>query len=98
MHHSELFDRYIDQCRVTLAGNSRVLSLLKAKGLTDAHIIENFKIGYADGTLAERIGENTELLSQLERGGILHNGKEVLKGRIIIPLFDKDKRLANLLG
>ena len=98
MHHSELFDRYIDRCRTELAGNSRVLSLLKAKGLTDAHIIETFKIGYAGGTLAERIGENTNLLSELEGVEILHSGKEVLKGRITVPLFDEEKRPVNLIG
>ena len=77
----------------TLKTSPEALQYLDGRGLGNMELIERFKLGYANRTLAYRLAPKAfkagaELRSALQRVGILReSGHEHLNGSIIIPLF-----------
>ncbi len=55
-------------------------------------------MGYATGSLAELVDGNDALKQQLVELKLLKDDREVFRGRLVIPLFDEQKTLVNVLG
>ena len=91
-----VLERYISFCSANLEKNSRALAFLKRNGISERFIFENFQIGYSSGNIEELIGGNDDLAQRLANIGIIRNGKEVFKNRLIIPIFDDNKTPVNI--
>ena len=98
MKSTEILERYLKICKDNLEGDSRVLSLLRGKGIYESFLIDNFSLGFSNGALTELIEKDQGLIRMFEKAGILNNGKDVLKNRLIIPLFDENRSLVNIVG
>ena len=90
-----VLERYISFCNAQLEKNDRALAFLKRHGVSERFIFDSLQIGYSDGNIEELIGGNDELNQRLTKIGIVKNGKEVYKSRLIIPIFDDNKATVN---
>jgi DNA primase catalytic core len=88
-----LLNQVIDFYHTTLKASPEALKYLESRGLGSLELIERFKLGYANRTLAYRLAPKqykagAELRSALQRVGILRDsGHEHLNGSIVVPLF-----------
>ena len=88
-----LLDQVIEFYHQTLKGSPEALAYLQKRGLGSMELIERFRLGYANRTLAYRLAPKqykagAELRSALQRVGILReSGHEHLNGSIVVPLW-----------
>jgi DNA primase len=92
-----LLDQVIEFYHQTLKASPEALSYLESRGLGSMELIERFRLGYANRTLAYRLAPKqykagAESRSALQRVGILRDsGHEHLNGSIVVPLFQADE-------
>ena len=98
MNRTEIINRYIEVCCERLATHVRAKRFLERAGVTEASVIESYRIGFSDGSITDFANENEEIRSELERTGLLENGQDRLRNCIIIPVFDESKTPVNLVG
>ena len=98
MTNQEVLERYISLCQSNLETNSRILSLLRKRGIGEQFLFTNFRLGYSNGNLSEVVGEDKDSRERIETLGILRNGKELLQHRLIIPIEDENKVVVNLVA
>ena len=88
-----LLDQVIDFYHATLKSSPEALAYLEKRGLGSMELIERFRLGYANRTLAYRLAPKqykagAELRTALQRVGILRDsGHEHFNGSIVVPLF-----------
>jgi DNA primase len=88
-----LLDQVIGYYHATLKTSPEALSYLEGRGLGGAELIERFRLGYANRTLAYRLAPKqykagAELRAALQRVGLLReSGHEHFNGSIVVPLF-----------
>jgi DNA primase len=88
-----LLNQVIDFYHETLKQSPEALAYLEKRGLGSMELIERFKLGYANRTLAYRLAPKqykagAVLRTALQRIGILReSGHEHLNGSIVVPLF-----------
>jgi DNA primase len=88
-----LLDQVIEFYHETLLTSPEALAYLDGRGLGSRELIERFRLGYANRTLAYRLAPKqykagAELRGALQRVGILReSGHEHLNGSIVVPLF-----------
>jgi DNA primase len=89
----ELLDQVIDFYHTTLKASPEALEYLEKRGLGSMALIEHFRLGYANRTLAYRLAPKqykagAEMRTALQRVGILRDsGHEHFNGSIVVPLF-----------
>ena len=89
----ELLDQVIDFYHTTLKAGPEALEYLEKRGLGNMALIEHFRLGYANRTLAYRLAPKqykagAEMRTALQRVGILRDsGHEHFNGSIVVPLF-----------
>ena len=102
-----LLDQVIEFYHQTLKTSPEALAYLDGRGLGSLELIERFKLGYANRTLAYRLAPKAfkagaELRTALQRVGILReSGHEHFNGSIVIPLFgsdESDRRSRHIVG
>jgi hypothetical protein len=99
-----LVRRVVDYYHATLKQSPDALAYLARRGLTNAEMIDHFRLGFANRTLAYRIPAKgrvagTELRSKLQRLGVLReSGHEHFNGSIVIPIFDVQGRVTEMYG
>jgi len=72
---------------------------LKERGLTDAALLEGFRIGYANGTILDAIPPEGEVLEHLQALGILDKQKrEHFRDCIVFPIFDQHGNVTEMYG
>jgi DNA primase len=92
----ELLDQVIDFYHTTLKSSPEALEYLEKRGLGSMELIEQFRLGYANRTLAYRLAPKqykagAEMRAALQRVGILRDsGHEHFNGSIVVPLFGGD--------
>lgn len=92
----ELLDQVIDFYHTTLKASPEALEYLQRRGLGNPELIERFRLGYANRTLAYRLAPKqykagAEMRTALQRVGILRDsGHEHFNGSIVVPLFGGD--------
>jgi DNA primase len=92
----ELLDQVIDFYHTTLKTSPEALEYLEKRGLVSMELIEHFRLGYANRTLAYRLAPKqykagAEMRTALQRVGILRDsGHEHFNGSIVVPLFGGD--------
>jgi DNA primase len=84
--------------RLQLNRHPEALDYLHRRGVHDATLIEQLRIGYAPGGMLlrhmTRLGYSPALLQQ---AGLIHQGKDTFYRRIVFPCFD-GSRPVNLYG
>ena len=88
-----LLDQVIEFYHHTLKSSPEALAYLEKRGLGSMELIERFRLGYANRTLAYRLAPKqykagAQMRTALQRVGILRDsGHEHLNGSIVVPLW-----------
>jgi DNA primase len=91
-----LLDQVIDFYHTTLKSSPEALEYLEKRGLGSMELIERFRLGYANRTLAYRLAPKqykagAEMRTALQRVDFLRDsGHEHFNGSIVVPLFGGD--------
>ncbi|MGH9899238.1 MAG: CHC2 zinc finger domain-containing protein, partial [Pyrinomonadaceae bacterium] len=88
----------------TLKQSPEVLAYLERRGLQSAEMIERFRLGYGNRTLAYRLPAKNriagaEIRSRLQELGILReSGHEHFNGSLVIPVIDEQGAVTEVYG
>jgi DNA primase len=88
-----LLDQVIEFYHQALKSSPEALAYLEKRGLGSMELIEHFRLGYANRTLAYRLAPKqykagAQMRTALQRVGILRDsGHEHLNGSIVVPLW-----------
>jgi post-segregation antitoxin (ccd killing protein) len=88
-----LLDQVIEFYHQTLKSSPEALAYLEKRGLGSMELIDRFRLGYANRTLAYRLAPKqykagAQMRTALQRVGILRDsGHEHLNGSIVVPLW-----------
>jgi DNA primase len=99
-----LLDEVIGFYHATLKQNAEGLAYLSKRGLTHPEVIDHFRLGYANRTLAYRLPEKqvksgAAVRGQLQRLGLLRSsGHEHFAGSLVVPLTDAAGAVVGVYG
>jgi len=99
-----LLRQVADYYHETLKQSPEALLYLQKRGLNSAEMVERFRLGYANRTLAYRLPQKNrktgaEQRGQLQRIGVIReSGHEHLNGSLVIPVFDAEHRVTEMYG
>ncbi|MBN2197236.1 MAG: toprim domain-containing protein, partial [Polyangiaceae bacterium] len=99
-----LMRQVADYYHATLKESPEALGYLEKRGLRSAELVERFRLGFANRTLAYRLPQKNrqagaELRGRLQRLGILReSGHEHFNGSVVVPIFDGEGRVVELYG
>ena len=99
-----LLNQVVDYYHETLLQSPEALAYLDKRGLGDRALIETFKLGFANRTLAYRLPEKQYKAGKLLRGqlqaiGILRDsGHEHFNGSLVVPVFDSQGQVVEMYG
>lgn len=99
-----LLKQVVDYYHATIKESPEALSYLQGRGLQNAEMVEHFRIGFANRTLAYRLPQKNrktggESRGGLQRLGILReSGHEHFNGSIVIPIVDEVGRVTEMYG
>lgn len=94
----------IDYYHEVLKQSPEALEYLESRGLKSAEMIDQFKLGYANRTLAYRLPqknrkEGAELRGLLQEIGLLReSGHEHFNGSLVVPVFDENGLITEVYG
>ncbi len=94
-----LLNQVIDYYHAALKKSPEALAYLKQRGLDNPVLIDHFKLGFANRSLAYRLPAKNrkagkEIRGQLQRIGILReSGHEHFNGSLVIPVINEDQVL-----
>ncbi|MGH8772368.1 MAG: CHC2 zinc finger domain-containing protein, partial [Burkholderiales bacterium] len=78
-------ERAVEHYHARLLQTPGAQDYLRARGVTAAEFVTSFRVGYSDGTLAEKL--SAEGRRALRRVGVLTgSGRELLRGCVVFPL------------
>ena len=98
MTNANILDRYCQYYHKQLLDNERILNLLKKNGIFEPYIIENFMLGYSNGSIVQMITKSDELADKSRQLGLVTNNKDTFSNFLIIPVFDENKTPVNIAG
>ncbi|MGH9322697.1 MAG: CHC2 zinc finger domain-containing protein, partial [Vicinamibacteria bacterium] len=85
----ELLSKVVEHYHKTLCEREDAQEDLRSRGLTDAQLVLDFQLGYADGSLRKLVPKAGGLRDELVTLGVLtENGRELLGGCIVVPIPD----------
>ncbi|WP_017862815.1 CHC2 zinc finger domain-containing protein [Leptospira santarosai] len=99
-----LIFKSLEYYRTTLQESRIALSYLNTRKVGSEESIEKYQLGYCDGRMGRTLpvrqsGIGVRVRDVLKDFGILsENGQEYFRGRIVIPIFTKDKELCGMYG
>jgi len=95
-----VFDYY----HAALKQSPEALAYLEKHGLKSAEMIERFRLGFANRTLAYRLPQKNrqvgaEVRGRLQKLGVLReSGHEHFNGSLVVPVFDAEGRIMQAYG
>ncbi|MGA2051710.1 MAG: CHC2 zinc finger domain-containing protein [Opitutales bacterium] len=96
---ADLLHRVVNFYARTLTKDRAGLDYLTSRNLSSPALLENFRLGYCNGTLKNALPKSGELISQLQALGVLNaKGNEVFYGRVTVPIVDGDGVVVGLYG
>ncbi|MFC1643468.1 CHC2 zinc finger domain-containing protein [Chlamydiota bacterium] len=99
VNKQKLLTNVIDFYHKTFIEDKAGREYLRTRGITYPHIMETFKIGYANGTLFTTIPEDGEIVDSLKEIGILtENNRELFKDCVVFPIYDTHGNIVNIYG
>jgi len=99
-----LLRQVADYYHETLKQSPEAIGYLQKRGLNNSEMIERFRLGYANRTLAYRLPQKNrktgaEQRGQLQRIGVLReSGHEHMNGSLVVPVFDAEHRVTEVYG
>jgi hypothetical protein len=94
---SELLETVVSHYHESLLSSKEARAYLEGRKLWSPDLIKAFRLGFADGSLTERLGRSP-LKKDLRALGVLTgSGRELLKGCIVVPIL-QGSRVVNLYG
>lgn len=73
--------------------------LVKQRGLKQVTLFRDYQLGLADGSLLEALPQDADSRAQFQALGVLtEQGRELLSGCVVFPLFDPQGNVVNLYG
>jgi DNA primase catalytic core len=99
-----LLGEVVGYYHAALAQTPEALAYLERRGLVHPELIDAFRLGFADRTLGYRLPSVTtkaglDVRARLKGLGVLReSGHEHLRGSLVIPILDAERRVANLYG
>jgi DNA primase catalytic core len=99
-----LLRQVVDYYHATIKESPEALSYLESRGLRSAEMVDTFRIGFANRTLAYRLPQKNrkaggELRGGLQRLGVLReSGHEHFNGSIVVPILDESGRVTEMYG
>jgi len=98
-NRGRLLNRVVLFYHQTFCEDPRAREYLKARGITDAAVLENFQVGYANGTLLNTVPEEGDVRAGLREAGILtERGRELFYGCAVFPVFDENRDCVGIYG
>lgn len=98
-NRTRLLNRAVSFYHQTFCEDPRARDYLKARGITDAAALEDFQVGYANGTLLNTVPDDGDLRAALKDVGILTGqGRELFYGCAVFPVFDENRDCIGLYG
>jgi DNA primase len=104
MDKTQMLGKVIDFYHSTLKQSPEVLDYLKSRGLTHPELIDTFKLGFANRTLAYRLPAKNrqagaDIRNRLVALGILrHSGHEHFNGSLVVPVLDEQGQVQEVYG
>lgn len=101
---AELLGRVVGYYHDTLKSSAEAQAFLASRGLADADLVDVFKLGFANRTLAYRLPSKTtkeglEVRARLQRLGVIReSGHEHFNGSLVIPVFGDDDTVVEMYG
>lgn len=96
---SELLKRVAGLYHDALLRHRQAQEYLTRRGLGDRELWKAFQLGYADGSLQELFPTEGEAAAALASLGVVSpEGRELMRGCIVVPLGHPDWELINLYG
>ncbi|MGH9319435.1 MAG: hypothetical protein ACRD3V_06050, partial [Vicinamibacteria bacterium] len=85
----EVLSKVVEHYHKTLCEREDAQEYLRSRGLTDAQLVLDFQLGYADGSLLKLVPKNGDVRDELVSMGIISKqGRELLGGCIVVPIPD----------
>ena len=85
----EVLAKVVEHYHKTFCSRRDAQAYLEKRGLTDPELFRDYKLGYADGSLLERVPKKGELREKLLALGVVTaKGRELLGGCIVVPIAD----------
>ena len=102
--HQVLLHRVIDYYHAVLKQSPEALDYLASRGLNDEALISEFKLGYANRTLSQRlpvkqVKAGAEIRGQLQKIGLFRqSGHEHFNGSIVVPVMNEQGAITEIYG
>ena len=99
-----LLEAVVEHYHETLKMSPEAQQYLLKRGLQSAEMAEHFRLGFANRTLGYRMPEKNRSAGAEQRGrlqqlGVLReNGREHLRGSIVIPIFNREGEVVQMYG
>src|ERR1700691_4746656 len=99
-----LLEAVVEHYHETLKNSPEAQQYLVKRGLQSAEMVEQFRLGFANRTLGYRMPEKNRSTGAEQRGrlqqlGVLReNGREHLRGSIVIPIFNLEGEVVQMYG
>ena len=99
-----LLEAVVEHYHETLKNSPEAQQYLVKRGLQSAEMVEQFRLGFANRTLGYRMPEKNRSTGREQRGrlqqlGVLReNGREHLRGSIVIPIFNLEGEVVQMYG
>lgn len=96
---AQLLERVVELYAKTFGEVDDGRKYLEGRGIADAGLFTQHRIGYANGTLKNILPRNGQLKEELKALGILlDGGKERFEGCVVFPVFDGEGQLVTICG
>ena len=99
-----LLEAVVEHYHETLKNSPEAQQYLVKRGLQSSEIVEQLRLGFANRTLGYRMPEKNRSTGAEQRGrlqqlGVLReNGREHLRGSIVIPIFNLEGEVVQMYG
>jgi DNA primase len=96
---ADVLGRVMEFYQKSLRQNSEAQEYLVSRGLASRELWDAFRLGYADGSLLATLPQSGPVHEALQELGVLsEQGKERMRGCIVVPLEHPDEGLVGLYG
>jgi DNA primase catalytic core len=99
-----LLEAVVEHYHETMKNSPEAQQYLVKRGLQSSEMVEQFRLGFANRTLGYRMPEKNRSTGREQRGrlqqlGVLReNGREHLRGSIVIPIFNLEGEVVQMYG